>query len=83
MLEDMLRHYVSPLQDDWDPFLSCAEFAINNADHKTVGISPFMLNSGFGPRIPHSVERPSKCPAAHDFVQSMHRRVLEANPCIR
>mmetsp|Transcript_8978 Transcript_8978/g.24184 ORF Transcript_8978/g.24184 Transcript_8978/m.24184 type:complete len:155 (+) Transcript_8978:838-1302(+) len=28
-LEDMLRHYVSPKQDDWDTHLAAAEFAIN------------------------------------------------------
>ncbi len=46
VLEDMLRHYVSPVQDGWDQHLSCAEFASNNADHKSTGSSPFMLNYG-------------------------------------
>jgi len=27
-LEEMLRHYVSPTQDDWDLKLHCAEFAV-------------------------------------------------------
>jgi hypothetical protein len=27
VLEDMLRHYVSSVQDDWDELLDCAEFA--------------------------------------------------------
>ena len=30
VLEDMLRHYVSPIQDEWDQYISCAQFAINN-----------------------------------------------------
>ena len=30
-LEEMLRHFVSPTQDDWDEHLDAAEFAINNA----------------------------------------------------
>ena len=64
----MLRHYVSPIQDDWDQYLSCAEFAINNAKHKTTGSSPFMLNYGFNPRIPYSIARQSRRPAAQDFV---------------
>eukprot|EP00983_Pelagomonas_calceolata_P021546 674918-Pelagomonas_calceolata.AAC.1 len=29
ILKDMLRHYVSPQQDDWDTHLAAAEFAIN------------------------------------------------------
>ena len=31
ILEDMLRHYVSPTQDDWDILFSLVEFACNNA----------------------------------------------------
>ncbi len=31
VLEDMLRHYVSPTQQDWDVHLPMVEFAINNA----------------------------------------------------
>ena len=78
VLEDMLRHYVSPVQDDWDQHLACAEFAINNADHRSTGTSPFMLNYGCNPRIPFSIERKSKSPAANDFAESMQRRITEA-----
>ena len=59
VLGGLLRHYVSPVQDDWDQYLSCttcADFAINNAEHKSTGASPFMLNYGFSPRIPYSVK---------------------------
>jgi hypothetical protein len=31
ILEDMLRHYVNPMQDDWDEFLAMVEFAYNNS----------------------------------------------------
>ena len=31
ILENMLRHHVSPTQDDWDIYLSFVEFAYNNA----------------------------------------------------
>ena len=31
ILEDMLRHYVSSTQDEWDLYLSLVEFAYNNA----------------------------------------------------
>ena len=78
VLEDMLRHYVSPVQDDWDQHLSYAEFAINNADHKSTGSSPFMLNYGYSPRIPFSIGKSSKSPAAIDFVEAMQRRITEA-----
>jgi transposase InsO family protein len=36
VLEDVLRHYVSPDQHNWDDYLPFAEFAINNAWHKSV-----------------------------------------------
>lgn len=31
VLEDYLRHYVSPTQKDWDTKLALAEFAVNNS----------------------------------------------------
>ena len=30
-LEEMLGHFVSPTQDDWDEHIDAAEFAVNNA----------------------------------------------------
>ena len=78
VLEDMLRHFVSPVQDDWDQHLSCAEFAINNADHDSTGSSPFLLNHGYSPRIPFSMSRTSRSPAAIAFVERMQRRISEA-----
>ena len=67
----MLRPYVSPNHDEWDQHLACVESAINNADHRSMGTSPFMLNYGYSPRIPFSIEMKSKSPAANDFVGSM------------
>ena len=46
ILEDMLRHYVSPTQDDWDPYLSLVEFAYNNAWQESMQTTYFMLNQG-------------------------------------
>jgi len=54
VLEDMLRHYVSPLQDDWDDHLATAEFAINNSYQESVKNTPFRLNNGRDPRTPLS-----------------------------
>ncbi len=47
VLEDMLRNYVAASQDDWDDKLPAVEFAINNAEHGTTKMSPFMLNYGY------------------------------------
>ena len=43
VLEDMLRHFVSPLQDDWDAYLDALEFAYNNSWHQSIDTSPFKL----------------------------------------
>ena len=55
VLEDVLRNYVNPMQDDWDRLLPCVEFAINNSKHSVLGLSPFKLNYGIDPRSPSSV----------------------------
>jgi hypothetical protein len=52
VLEDCLRHYISPSQDDWDEWLSQAEFSVNNAWQKSIKSTPFMLNFGQQPRPP-------------------------------
>ena len=46
ILEDMLRHYVNPVQDDWDEFLALVEFAYNNSWQESVRNTPFVLNYG-------------------------------------
>jgi hypothetical protein len=52
VLEDMLRHYVSLVQDDWDELLDCAEFAVNNAWQESIKNTHFFLNFGQHPRTP-------------------------------
>ena len=51
-LEQYLRHYTAGMQDDWDEFLSSAEFATNNAFQESVQNTPFVLNYGRHPRTP-------------------------------
>jgi hypothetical protein len=51
-LEEMLRHYVAPLQDDWDEHLAMAEFAINNSVHASHHATPFFLCFGQVPNTP-------------------------------
>ena len=51
VLEVMIRHYISPQQDEWDELLPMAEFAINNAYQESTGDTPFYLNFGRHPRL--------------------------------
>ena len=52
VLEDTLRHYVGPLQNDWDERLAVAEFAMNSAVNASTRATPFMLNYGQQPDTP-------------------------------
>jgi hypothetical protein len=62
VLEEMLRHYISPTCDDWDEHLPMAEFAINSAVNCSTSMTPFFLNYGENPPIPlvHSLTTPDK-----------------------
>jgi hypothetical protein len=56
VLEEMLRHYISPTCDDWDEHLFAVEFAVNNAVNASTGVSPFYMMYGEHPHVPISVE---------------------------
>ena len=82
-LEDMLRHWCSPDQDDWDKYLKLAEFACNNAYHTSVGETPFMLTFGQHPRTPASLFRQDeqgklRNPSANQFAAGMLEKVQKA-----
>lgn len=44
VIEEALRHFVSPAHDDWDTFLPHVEFSINSAKNASTGCTPFQLN---------------------------------------
>ena len=44
VIEEALRHFVSPAHDDWDTFLPHIEFSINSAYCESTGCTPFQLN---------------------------------------
>lgn len=81
-LEEMLRHYVSPSQDDWDLKLPCAEFAINNAIKAATGHTPFYLNHGRHPRAPAAVAMDTAVPAANEFVENLNKAIARARDCL-
>jgi hypothetical protein len=77
VMEEMLRHFVSPRQDDWDEYLATAEFAVNNAKHASTKASPFYLVYGRNPRTPADVNFPAlegkgkHAPAADEFASQL------------
>jgi hypothetical protein len=77
ILEEMLRHYVSPSQDDWDLKLPCAEFAVNNATKAATGFSPFYLNYGRHPRGPATGVMDTHLPA-NEFANGLNKAIALA-----
>ena len=71
ILEDMLRHYVNLVQDDWDELLAAVEFAYNNSWQESVRNTPFFLNYDQHPRTPISGNNMCEVPIAQDFVEHM------------
>jgi len=78
VLEDMLRHYVNPMLNDWDEHLDAVEFAVNNAWQESIRTSPFMLNYGQRPKLPSEIAFMVNVPAAAKFTQDWQLTVQEA-----
>jgi hypothetical protein len=74
-LEDMLRALVNYRQNDWDTWLTAAEFAINNSKQSSTGFSPFYLDTGRTPIITGpltgSTTTPSQVAFADKFIEEM------------
>jgi hypothetical protein len=86
ILEDVLRHFVAPNQQDWSRFLKQAQFAINNSWQEAVRYTPYYLNHGRHPKMPsmHGMHSgPSRVPAAKVLVQGMQDAILKAKQHLR
>jgi hypothetical protein len=81
-LEDMLRHFVTPSQDNWDELLDAAEFAVNNAWQASVRNTPFMLNSGQHPLTPVTLDTDTHVPAAKAYTTQLREAVILARKCL-
>ncbi|KAE9325135.1 hypothetical protein PF008_g16938 [Phytophthora fragariae] len=51
VLKDVLRSYATSFAS-WSSFLPLAEFALNNAEHASTGLTPFFANNARHPRVP-------------------------------
>jgi Chromo (CHRromatin Organisation MOdifier) domain len=79
VLEDMLRNYVDPRQDDWDMHLALAEFAVNNSVNQSTKSTPFYLNYGEHPRTPLDVQlRQETNPAAKSLCEQVQENIKVA-----
>src|SRR4029077_4912168 len=78
-LEDVLRHYVSPRQNDWDEHLTAAEIAVNSSVHASTGFTPHFLNYGDHPVFPTAVQLDAvKSEALHELMQQLQHSIQEA-----
>ena len=75
VLEEMLRHYVSPYQSDWNDYLPLCEFAINNSVNESTGFTPFYLTYGYHPMTPANTLTLSAIPAAKHLHQQMLQNI--------
>jgi Reverse transcriptase (RNA-dependent DNA polymerase)/RNase H-like domain found in reverse transcriptase/Integrase zinc binding domain/Chromo (CHRromatin Organisation MOdifier) domain/Retroviral aspartyl protease len=79
VLEDMLRNYVDPRQDDWDKHLPLAEFAVNNSFNQSTKTTPFYLNYGEHPQTPLDLQlRQETNPAAKSLCERVQENMRVA-----
>jgi hypothetical protein len=82
-LEDMLRHYVSPMQHDWHTHLPLIEFAINSSWQESTQATPFYLMYGCHPTTPELrgiMRKPSS--AAEATAVTWQQAIDDARRCL-
>jgi len=57
-LSQRLRPYVNHFQDDWSDWLPVIDFAASVLPQETTGLSPFMIEKGFQPRVSFDWKKP-------------------------
>ena len=82
VLEDSLRHFVGPYQQDWDELLAPAEFALNYSWHHSIRNTPFMLNYGQNPGDPTVSKLRILNPAISKFVGKWPEQLTRAKNCL-
>ena len=83
-MEEMLRHFITPMKGDWVSALPMLEFAYNNALNATTNSTPFRMYTGLNPLHPASslADRVYQVPAAELFVNGMHSELRRAKQCM-
>jgi hypothetical protein len=71
ILECYLRNYCNYEQDNWCEMLPIAEYAYNNSLTTATGMSPFIANYGFNPRMNWPIEAEAKNPTSRNCVYWM------------
>jgi hypothetical protein len=74
---------VSPYQQDWDRYLSMAEFAMNNAYNSSIKTTPFLLNYGQNPNTPAVLFVRGMNPKVNQFVGRWSEQLQAAKRCLQ
>jgi hypothetical protein len=77
-IEEILRCYVSPHHDDWDEHLPTLEFAYNDSQQASTGVTPFYALYGRHPYSPLALayspaRRPEERESVTAFAERMQR----------
>jgi hypothetical protein len=83
VLEEALRSYISPTQDDWDKHLPMIEFTLNNSVSAATGVTPFSLNGLESPRTFAELDLNLRAPKADRTMRALHERIELAKQCMR
>ncbi|GMF46937.1 unnamed protein product [Phytophthora fragariaefolia] len=79
LVNEYIRHFISPHHDDWDSLLALAEFAYNSRIHASIGMSPFMADLGYQPRsVADCVVPVTRASRASKFVTHQQAILAEA-----
>ena len=81
-VEQYLRIYCNYHQDNWSELLSLAEFSYNNAQHTSIGCSPFYANYGYNPQFNVKLHSFSKYPVPTakeraEQLKALHEELIE------
>ena len=84
VVEEAIRHFVSPLHDDWDNSLPFLEFALNSARHESTGCSAFELNRISRPLAPLQamLALQNRIPSAKQFAVRSHLQFQRAHELV-
>ncbi|KAH9448947.1 hypothetical protein Pst134EA_033175 [Puccinia striiformis f. sp. tritici] len=81
VLEDYLRHFCSYYQDNWDKLLDLAEFATNNLDSSSSGVSPFFFCQGYHPKC-GVLTNSSRPKTLDEFIEDLQVTQEQAAECL-
>ena len=83
VVEETLRHYVGPHQQEWADHIPTCEFAINNVRNDSTGQSPFYLTYGYHPLTPATMNYDTTVPAAEELHKQLTRELERATALLK